>query len=141
MEVAKSKGFYPLNRLFSQGVVRGMEELSFARRLAVVLTVFTAGALILGPLLLRGWTLPNITLSLFVEGALLLILGAMYAFQVGDFGVARGYYYNPPVSGEAQAQTASNHRQQQSTSVMLIVAGLIVLAVTAVCSILQLLLV
>lgn len=118
-----------------------MDELSFGERLALVLSVFTVGALTLGPLLLGGWTLPNTTFSLFLEAALLLLIGAGNAFRVGEVGVEETYVVYPPVSNEAQRRLAEARRQQQGTSIVFLAAGFIVLGITGASAILQLVLV
>lgn len=102
-----------------------MAQLSFGRRLLLVLGVFTLAALVVFPFLLGGWTPPNIGISLFIEGALLLILGGTYAFKVGEVGIERYYFWNPPTSDESQQRVHSSREEQQGTSLVFLVAGLV----------------
>jgi hypothetical protein len=47
----------------------------FLKRLVIYLIVFTVPILLIGPLVLGGYSLWNITASLFFEGVLLIIFG------------------------------------------------------------------
>jgi hypothetical protein len=100
----------------------------FLKRLLVVLAVFTIGALLIIPLILPGrWTLWNIILSLFCEGALLLIFGALLGTSFSQGASYRRFAGNPPVTRDTRRHAASRWREQSQSRAAFLVAGGIVL--------------
>jgi hypothetical protein len=116
-----------------------MDEFSPKLRLAVVLSAFTMGSLLLSWILLREWTLPSIALGFYLDASLLTIAGALYAFYVTEVAVRRTDARYPLGSGEAQVRLAQVHRQQQRTIAVFFIAALVALGLCAALAILNIL--
>lgn len=100
----------------------------FLKRLLVIWVIFTIGALIIGPILLGGsWTITNIYLSLFAEGAILLIFGACLGTSRLEGVAFTRYAVNPPATRDTRRHSASRMREQQESSIVFIAAGAITL--------------
>ena len=104
----------------------------FLKRLIVFLIIFTTGALLIIPFLLGGWTLWNIILALFCEGAILLIFGALLGTSFTEGVSYRRYGTNPPVTRDTRRYASSRWQEQSQSKMAFLVAGGIVLAIALI---------
>ncbi len=104
----------------------------FIKRLLVFSIVFTVGALLIIPFLLGGWTLWNIILALFCEGAILLIFGALLGTSFVEGVSYRRFGTNPPVTRDTRRHAASRWHEQALSKGALLLAGGIILAIALV---------
>ncbi len=104
----------------------------FIKRLLVFLTIFTVGALLIIPFLLGGWTLWNIILALFCEGAILLIFGALMGTSFTQGASYRRYGTNPPVTRDTRRHASSRWQEQAQSKGAFLLAGGIVLAIALI---------
>lgn len=104
----------------------------FIKRLFVFLAIFTIAALIIIPFFLGGWTLWNIIVSLFAEGAILLIFGALVGTSFTQGASYRRYETNPPVTRDTRRHASSRWQEQSQSKGALLLAGGIVLAIALI---------
>ena len=104
----------------------------FIKRLLVILTIFTIGALLIIPFLLGGWTLWTLILSLFCEGAILLISGALLGTSFTQGASYRRYATNPPVTRDTRRHASSRWQEQTQSKGAFLAAGGIILAIALI---------